>query len=266
MFDEPKEDPAEKSFTPAEQAKEKSDEFRMHAEIAAVFEGTRKFDARLSPDLSMEMARDIQRAMAKFEKARLPDTPVLPENFSADVTRVLSLNDSAKLSLNDYHVHHRPGETMIVRWLAGDGVDSYYQRLQAHFDAALTGYRDEERHAKAWKRDPQTLAYLEALDAIDVKMSDRYLRQIIKENKIFVLSTQTYDEFNIGYLADYIMDVPVGKIVGDRSAPPEDAGEAAAEADLTWFFKLFALRGIVDGVERMCFFTFLQKSDDSFGE
>ncbi|MDB5303952.1 MAG: hypothetical protein JWM97_1501, partial [Phycisphaerales bacterium] len=36
------------------------------------------------------------------------------------------------------------------------------------------------------------------------------------------------------------------------------------EQDLAWFFKLFSLRGTVDGTERMCFFTYLQKSDDSF--
>ena len=34
------------------------------------------------------------------------------------------------------------------------------------------------------------------------------------------------------------------------------------ERDLAWFFKLFSLRGMVEESERMCFFAFLQKSDD----
>ncbi len=93
-------------------------------------------------------------------------------------------------------------------------------------------------------------------------MAERYLREIIRTHKIFVLSTQSADELNIAYLADYIMSVPVEEIVGAKSVPPNEP----TEADLAWFFKLFSLRGVVDGVERMCFFTFLQKSDDGFGE
>ena len=49
-------------------------------------------------------------------------------------------------------------------------------------------------------------------------------------------------------------------IVGPASAPPE----APTERDLAWFFKLFSLRGQRDGVEQMCFFTYLQKTDDTF--
>ena len=59
--------------------------------------------------------------------------------------------------------------------------------------------------------------------------------------------------------SDYVMSVPASEIVGSASAPPD---EAPTERDLAWFFKLFSLRGIIDGEERMCFFTYLQKSDE----
>ena len=150
---------------------------------------------------------------------------------------------------------------MIVRWLAGDQVETFYERLQAHFDAALEGFKEDERQANEWKQDPKTLAYLAALDAIDVKMADRYLRDIIRKHKMFVLSTQAADEMNIAYLSDHIMGMSPAEIVGPTSAPPADA---PSEQDLAWFFKLFSLRGISEGVERMCFFTYLQKSDDSY--
>jgi hypothetical protein len=159
---------------------------------------------------------------------------------------------------------------MIVRWLAGTGtgtgagageqVESFYARMQAHFDAALNQFREEERQALAWKQDPKTLAYLDALDAIDVKMADRYLRDVIRQHGLFVLSTQAADEIDIVHLCDYLMGVPPAEVVGAASAPPEDG---ATEQDRAWFFKLFALRGVIDGEERMCFFTFLQKSEES---
>ena len=140
-------------------------------------------------------------------------------------------------------------------------MEPFYERLQAHFDAALTGYREEQRHAHAWKQDPDTLAYLAALDAIEVSMADRYLREFIRKHKIFVLSTQTADEINIAYLSDYVMEVPAAEIVGPATAPPDEP----TERDLAWFYKLFSLRGISEGIEQMCFFTYLQKSGDTLG-
>jgi hypothetical protein len=262
MFDDPNESPAERPLNPADRAKEKSDEFRMHAELAAVFEGIRKFGAQLIPGLDPELAREAQRTFARLEKSKSVESPVLPEQSMADASGLLKLPEVRDLSTNDYHIHRRPGEVMIFRWLAGSEVETFYDRIQAHFDAALTGCREEERHEHEWKQDPQQLAYLTALDAVEVKMAERYLREIIRTHKIFVLSTQSADELNIAYLADYIMSVPVGDIVGPKSAPPSEP----TEADLAWFFKLFSLRGIVDGAERMCFFTYLQKSDDGFGE
>lgn len=259
MFDEPEESPAEQHVDPATRARENADEFRMHAELAAVFEGTGKFDAQLRPDLDPNIARDVQRTMGRLEKSRPADSPVIPPDSAPDAAALLDLPNTRDLATNDYHLYRRPGEVMIVRWLRGDEVDAFYERLQAHFDAALEGCREEERHTHGWKQDPRTLAYLAALDKIEVKMADRYRRDQIRQDNIFVLSTQTADELNIQYLTDSIMQVPIEDLVGPASAPPDDP----TEQDLTWFYKLFLLRGMKGGVEQMCFFMFLQKSDDS---
>jgi hypothetical protein len=263
MFNEPNEDPAEPTSNPTTRAKEKSDEFRVHAELAAAFEGNRKFDAGIYPGLDAGIARDLQRAMAKLEKSKTEASPVIPETSAPDASTVLNLYKDKNLSTNDYHIHRRPGETMIVRWLAADQVQTFYERLQAHFDAALTGYREEEHQQQEWKQEPETLAYLKALDDLEVKMEERYLRPLIKAHKIFVLSNQSADEMNIAYLCDYIMGIPAAEIVGPKSAPPEDD---PTEGQLAWFFKLYSLRGMVEDEERMCFFTYLQKSDDIFDE
>jgi hypothetical protein len=260
MFDEPAEDPTERSFDPADRAREKADEFRMHAEMAAVFEGCRKFDAQLLPGFDAEIARSAQRSVAKLEKSKTPNSPVLPEPSMAEAADVLNLPATAAVSTNDYHIHRRPGEVMIVRWLAGEQVEQFYQRLQAHFDAAMNAFRQEERIDYEWQQDPKTLDYLKALDAVDVKMAERYLRPLIREHGIFVLSTQSADEINIEYLSDYVMGVTAADIVGAKSAPPDEP----TEKDLGWFYKLFSLRGIRDGVEQMCFFAYLQKTDDEF--
>src|SRR5437763_166427 len=89
MFDEPSERPPEHSFNPADRAREKSDEFRMHAELAAVFEGHRKFDAQLDIHLDAQLARDIQRTMGRLEKAKTPDIPVLPPSVAEDAAGLL---------------------------------------------------------------------------------------------------------------------------------------------------------------------------------
>jgi hypothetical protein len=260
MYEEPQETPPEDAASPKQRAKEKSDEFRMHAELAAVFEGQRKFDAGIYPGLDAQLAREVQRSMAKLEKAKTADSPLLPPESAPEAAAVLSFPDTHILSTNNYHIHRRPGEVMIIRWLAGDQVDSYYERLQAHFDAALEGFKEDERQANEWKQDPQTLAYLQTLDALELRMADVYLREPIKKHNVFVLSTQAADEMNIAYICDYVMGVPAAEIVGEQSAPPE----GASESELAWFFKMFSLRGVVGGVERMCFFAFLQKSDEGW--
>jgi hypothetical protein len=260
MFDEPTEEPTERPRDPADQAKEKADELRVHAQLAAVFEGVRKFDAQLLPGFDPEMARDIQRRVGRLEKSKTAESPILPDASVADAAALLDLHKTGELSTNDYHIHRRPGEVMIVRWLEGDQVDTFYERLQAHFDAGLEGMKEDERQANEWKQDPQAAAYLDALDKIEVKMADRYLREIIRTHKVFVLSTQSADEMDILHLCDYVMGVPAADVVGAASAPSADG---ATEQDRAWFFKLFSLRGMKDGVEQMMFFTFLQKSDDS---
>lgn len=261
MFDEPNERPPERPIDPAARAKEKADEFRMHAELAAVFEGCRKMDAHIRPNLDPNLVRDIQRTIGRLEKARPADVPILLPPSAADAGGLLNLHQTSGLSTNDYHINRRPGEVMIVRWLAGDEVEAFYERLQAHFDAALEACRTEERNSLGWKQDEKDQAYLAALDAVEVKMADRYLRDHIRKHNLFVLSTQAADELNISYLANFLMGLSAAEIVGPASAPPEE--EEPAETDLAWFFKLFSLRGMKDGVEQMCFFTFLQKSDDS---
>jgi hypothetical protein len=185
---------------------------------------------------------------------------VLPEPSAVDAAALLSLPQASGLSTNDYHIHRRPGEVMIVRWLAGDEVEAFYERIQAHFDAALEGYKEDERQAHEWKQDTGTQAYLAALEKIEVRIAERYLREPIRQHNLFVLSTQAADEINIAYLCDYVMGVPAAELVGPASAPP---AEEPTEQDLAWFFKLFSLRGIAEGEERMCFFTYLQKSEES---
>jgi hypothetical protein len=91
-------------------------------------------------------------------------------------------------------------------------------------------------------------------------MSERYLRELIKKHKLFVLSTQAADELNIVFLADHLMGVAPDDIVGSASAPEGEHDEA----NLAWFFKLFALRGMKERIEQMMFFTFLQKAEDTF--
>lgn len=257
MFEEPDEDREELAFDPAARAKEKSDEFRLHAELAAVYEGSKKFEAEIDTDFDLALAREIQRTVAKLERARETDTPIILGEPAKEAAALLDLPATRDLSTNDYYVAARPGEVLMVRWLAGDEVETFYERLQAHFDAALGGFVEDEEQAHAWKRDAKALAYLAGLKAINVKMQDRYLRSTLRDHHLAVLSTQTADEINIAYLCDFIMGVPAAEIVGEESAPPDNP----RDSDLAWYFKLFALRGVRGEVEQMCFFTYLQKAD-----
>ena len=259
--DESSKEPTERATSPEERAKEKADEFRVHAQLAAVFEGNRKFDAELRPDLDPEIAREVQRTIGRLEKSKSAESPLLPDASIPDAAALLDFPNTHDLSTNDYHIHRRPGEVMILRWLQGDEVDAFYERLQAHFDAAMEGFKEDERQATAWKQDNDTDKLLAALDKIEIKMADRYLRDVIRTHKVFVLSTQSADEIDILHLADYVMGVPAAELVGPANAPPS---EDPTEQDRAWFFKLFSLRGMKDDVEQMCFFTYLQKSGDEW--
>ena len=260
MFDEPNEESPQRPIDPAQRAREKADEFRMHAELAAIFEGHRKFDAQILARLDDAVARDVQKRIARLDKSKSPDSPILPPASAAEAAELLTLAKTSGLSTNDYHIRRRPGEVMIVRWLEADQVETFYERMQAHFDVALEQVREEERQAHEWKQDPKIKAYLAALDAIEFKMADRYLRDIIRKHRVFVLSTLAADEMDILHLCDYLMGVPAAEVVGTASAPPDEP----TERDRAWFFKLFSLRGIVEAVERMCFFTYLQRAEDTF--
>lgn len=260
MYEEPEEpadSPENAPRDPAVRAKEKSDEFRMHAELCAVFEGVRKFDAQIDSSLDPEIAREVQRAIAKLEKTKKEGIPLIATEATPDAVRLLNLPREKGITTNDYHIHRRFGETMIVRWLSGAEVESFYKRLQAHFDAAFNQYREEEKQSLGWKQDPDTQKYLEALEKIAVKMDHQYAREFIVKTGTNVLSTYTADEMDIFHLCDFIMGIPAAQVVGAKSAPPEDP----TEQDRAWFFKLFSLRGVVEVEEKMCFFTYLQKAD-----
>jgi hypothetical protein len=96
------------------------------------------------------------------------------------------------------------------------------------------------------------------MDAVELEMEGRYLREAIRIHNLFVLSTQSADEIDILHLTDYLMGVGPEEIVGVQSSP----SDAPTDSERAWFFKLFSLRGIVEGTERMCFFTYLQKADE----
>ncbi len=273
MFDEPDENPG-RAIDPRQRAKDKVEEILVYTELAAVFEGTWKFDAQVRPDLPPEIARGVQKTVATLAKKRMDGMPVLDGSASDEARALLLMPRDRDLATGDYYVYRRPGEVMVLRWLAGDEVETFYHRFQAHFDAALEGYIEDERSASGWKDDPSTTAYLDALAETKLSMSDRYLRQIIRDHRVYVMSTLAADELDITYLCEQVMRIDSAELVGQSSRPADgltDDGATdgvaefgATESDRAWFFKLFALRGIVEQEERMCFFAFLQKSDDDW--
>ena len=260
MYDEPEEQNNERTIDPKQRTAEKVAELCTHAELAAIFEGNRKFEAAIDVRFDRDLAREIQRDVGKLEKAKSPEIPLLPPTATDEAVALMTLVKERGVSANDYHIARRPGEVTIVRWLGGEAVETFYQRLAAHFAFSLEGTREDERQANEWKNDPGTLAYLDALDAVKFDTALWYLREPIDTLGLFALSTQTADEINIAFLCDQIMGVPAEEIVGVASAPkdPTDEGE------LAWYFKLFSLRGTVDGEPRMLFFTYLQKAVDDF--
>src|SRR5437762_12619866 len=110
MFDEPNESPAEDAANPADRAREKADEFRTHAELAAEFEGPRKFDAELLPGFEPDLAREVQRTMGRLAKSKSPESAVLPETSAADAAGWLDTPKSRGVSPSDCHIHRRPAE------------------------------------------------------------------------------------------------------------------------------------------------------------
>jgi hypothetical protein len=250
---------------------EKVAELRIHAELCAVFEGVRKYEAQLNTTLDIDLTRTLQKSMLKLTGCKMQDSPVLDPSKEGTydlVWELLSKADELGLPTNDYHINRRPGEVVILRWLKNDPtaqltleqVDTFYTRLQAHFDAAINQAREDEHQALDWKSDAKTTRYLKLLDEVKINQAERYLRPIIKSHAACVLSQTTADELNISYLCDYVMGVSADEVVGPRSAPQDPTDES----ETAWFFRLFSLRGLVNDQEHMLFLAFMQKAQDTF--
>ena len=257
MFDDPP-DPSERPIPPAQRAAERASEFRMHAELAAIFEGPRKSGSRILADLDGPSARDLQQRLARLERARSEASPAIPAEQAAAADEALAWPAERGLAPGDYHLHRRPGEVMMVRWLEGEGAQAFYDRMQAHLEAGMGDFVEEEKRSLAWKNDEPTAAYLSALEEqLKGSMADRYLRPLIQRAGLRALSTLAVDEMDILHLCGHWMGLDPARIVGESAAPPEDQ---PTESQRTWFFKLLSLRG--PGPERLLFFVYLQKSSD----
>ncbi len=260
MYDDSDDRKDDNASAPKVRLAEKLDELRIHADLCAIFEGPRKFDAKLITGVDADLIRDVQQIIAKLDKSKQPGKPFLTPARALGATTLFDSLQEQGVSTSDYHLYRRPGEVMIVRWIKGDEVDTFYKRLQAHMDVAIKQTREDERQALAWKNDPRTNEYLEALDEAELDMQKWWMRDLLRDHELATVRTQTADEINIGYIADFIMGVGAAALVGEEFAPPGGADDS----ELAWFFKLFALCGTKDGVEHIVFFVFLQKTDDEF--
>lgn len=260
MYEEPEGDEprAELAKDPKSRAEEKSQELRMFAELAALFEGTRKFDAAVNAEMGAEMAREVQRGVARLEKSKGQETLLLPPAMSGEARGLLTYAEAKGLSTNDYHVYRRPGETMVMRWLAGEEVEKFHGRMQAHYDAMMEGQVEDERQQHGWRADAGAKAYLEALEGLRVDMAEKYNRQAIRAHRIFTLRTLAADEMNLHLITEQFMGISAAELVGEASASEEEFGK---EGD-PWFFKMYVVLGIVENVERLCLFTYMQKASD----
>jgi hypothetical protein len=260
MYDDPDRQKDDQAGAPALRLKEKLDELRIHADLCAIFEGTRKFDASIRTEIDPNLIRDVQQIVAKLEKSKQPGKPFLTPARALGATSLFESLTEQGVATGDYHVHRRPGEVMILRWIKGPEVETFYQRLQAHMDVAIRQTREDERQALGWKNDPTTNDYLEQLDQAELDMQKWWMRDLLRNHELVTVRTQTADEINISYIADFIMGVGAAALVGEELAPLS----GAEDSELAWFFKLFALCGSNNGVEHIVFFVFLQKTDDEF--
>lgn len=260
MYDDPDERKDDQASAPEVRLKEKLDELRIHADLCAIFEATRKFDAEVKTDVDANLIRDVQQIVAKLEKSKKPGRPFLTPARALGATSLFESLKEQGITTGDYHVYRRPSEVMILRWIRGEEVDTFYKRLQAHMDVAIKQTREDERQALAWKNEPATNEYLDKLDDAELDMPKWWMRDLLRDHELATVRTQTADEINISYIADFIMGVGAAALVGEEFAPPNGADDA----ELAWFFKLFALCGTLAGVEHIVFFVFLQKNDDDF--
>ncbi|MEM7808324.1 MAG: hypothetical protein AAF561_09460, partial [Planctomycetota bacterium] len=214
-------------------------------------------------NLDADVARELQQTIGKLEKQKDTNTgPILPADGVDAARRVLTMPVAQpRLTTNDYHILRRPNEAMIVHWLAGDEVDSFYERYKAHVEVALEQRREDERQELGWRSDEADQKYLEALDDIEADPAAWYLRDTLQKHGLFLLSTLAVDEMDILHLCDTLMSVPAVDVVGRASAPDPD-DESPPESERAWYFKLFSLRGVVEKQERMCFFAFMQRTTD----
>jgi hypothetical protein len=256
MFDDPSEPPPELAATAQARAAEKIDEFRLQAELCAVFEATWKYDAQILPVDDPKTLRSIQKTIAGLERDRIDGTPVIKPERAADAAALLDTPRTGVFSTNDYHVLQAGGQVLICRWLEAEQVQTFYERFQAHFDVALHAHIEEFRSEHEWRQDPGADGYLRALESSKTLMAQRYLRDTIREHRVFVLSTHSVGELNLLFLCEQIMRADPAEVVGADDAPDD----TATDADRTWYFKLFALRGVVEQTERMFFFAFMEKA------
>ncbi|MFN4243284.1 MAG: hypothetical protein ACK4PI_08610 [Tepidisphaerales bacterium] len=278
MFDEddgPTDDnaPDRRYGRPEVAAADKLEELRMYAELAAVFEGTAKFGHALLRDLTPDLARRLQVGMVTLERARDGSVQLIPAEKVPLAHELLRLHREAGLSTCDYHSLVRPGEVHLARWVVGTDFDTVFSRLCAHFDAMLSGHVEDEQAARGWQGDPSLPAYIAALEKLKPDLTSRYLVPHVRRGTVpACLSTHTADELNIDYLASTVMQLSPRDLTAP--SPPADGGHtddtpwaepdesaAADESELAWYFKMFLLRGHVDGGAAACFYAFLQKAD-----
>ncbi len=243
-FDGPK--PRDETASdPEVRARELVEQIRIHGELAAVFEGPRKFDAAIV-GLDADLAREVQTTIGKLEKLKKADTgPILPPDGADTARGLLDLPSTRpRLTTGDYHILRRPNEAMLVRWLAGDEVEAFYDRYRAHVTVALDQRLEDERQELAWRSDENDQKYLEALDAIEPDPAQWYLRDTIQKHGLFLLSTLAVDEMDILHLCDTLMGLPAADVMGEISTPDPD-DDNPPDSERAWYFKLFSLRGTV---------------------
>ena len=269
MFDDDADEAPARRTDPEQAARDKLEELRMYAELAAVFEGPRKFDHDLRRDLPSDLAQRLQRGMLTLERARPNQVQILPDEQVPLARELLSANDPAGLTCGDYHACVRPGQVVMARWIRGEDFDVFHERLLAHFDAMLAGHIEDEESARAWQGDPSLPKYLESLEKFKPNLADRYLVAFVRSGRVpACLSTHTADELNIAFLAETVMGLSVPEVVGPQAGAAtsdEDDDDAYPdESALAWYFKLYLLRGTVERVPTACFFAFLQKTSNEW--
>ena len=135
---------------------------------------------QLLPGLDPEVAREVQRGMARLEKAKSPDSPVLPQPSAADAAALLDLPRRPR-PVHQRLPHPPPARRSDDRPLApGRAGRDVLRAASGPLRRGPGGVQGGRAAGQEWKQDPQTLAYLTALDAIEVRMADRYLRDEIR--------------------------------------------------------------------------------------